>query len=104
VRIAVKVHRAAEAAFIAWRQRNSQPPGGDPALAQFHEAEMFRQLIVAGGVPAGAEKDESVHPPIYGWRYSNDTWVRFIHRDEIGRFGGRVRKVIIIEIVTSPSA
>ena len=101
MRVVVKVHRTAETDYRAWQARLRQPPTGNAGIARLHAEELFRRLIDSQGEPPNSEKDESQNPPIYVWRYANDTWIRFIHRDETGRFGSRVRKVVILGIATS---
>ena len=102
MRVVVKVHRTAETDYRAWQARLSLPPTGNAGVARLHAGEMVRQLIETHGVPPNSEKDESKNPAIYVWRYSNDTWVRFTHRDEVGRFGSRFRKVVILGIAALP--
>jgi hypothetical protein len=71
--------------------------------ARFHEAELVRVLVESEGMPAGATKDSSVEPPVWLWKYSASTWVRYILRDEsTGFLGPKRRRVIILAIGPPP--
>ena len=105
MRVVVKVHRSAEPDYRAWRQRNSRPPSGSPEMAQLLEDELCGHLERAQGRPEGAKVNADADPPYWVWRFSSDTWVRYILKDRTEwPLGGRVRKVVILAIRNAPLA
>lgn len=105
MRVVVKFHRSAEPDYRAWRQRNSRPPVGSPAMAQLLEDELRGHLERIQGMPDGAAANAEADPPYWIWRFSSDTWVRYILKDRTEwPLGGWVRKVVILAIRNVPLA
>lgn len=103
--VVVKFHDSARADYEAWVARLSQPPTGNPGLAAIHVDEMIRQFREHDGRPPDAEFCPDLDPPSWQWRYSADTWVRFLTRvTRAGVWGGPSVEVIVTRVTNRPSA
>lgn len=103
MRVVVKFHDTARASYLEWQARLSQPPTGNPGIARVHAEELIHQLQVHGGVPPGAEFRPELDPPAWVWRYSSDTWVRFVLRERRLRlWGGTILEVRVTGVMNQP--
>ncbi len=104
MRIEVKVYREAEAEYRAWRERNAQPPTGNPEVARILETELLGELERRLGVPAGAELQAGVRPATYLWRFNSNTWVKYTVHVTRGRLFGSTMKIVILSLSDRPPA
>jgi hypothetical protein len=96
--VTVKIHEYARPEYEAWMARHSQPPGS-PDMAKLLRDELFAELVRTEGEPDGARRIGGGDFSHYQWRYSADTWVRFvIHKIPRSVFRKSGRKVVITSI------
>jgi len=101
MRVVVKFHESARADYEAWQAHLSQPPTGNPGIASLHAEELTRELQRTGGAPAGALFRVDLDPPSWVWRFTAETWVRFVRRERrLGLWGGVVVEVIVTAVLT----
>ncbi len=100
--VTVKIHDYARAEYEVWMARHSQPPTGSPDMAKLLRDELFAELVRTNGEPAGVKRIERGEQSHFHWRFSTDTWVRFvIHEIPRSFFRKAGRKVIITSISES---
>lgn len=98
----VKIHDAAMEEYEAWIARHSQPPTGSREMAKLLEAELFAELVRTKGEPAEVKRVECGELSHFHWRFSADTWVRFVlHEIPRSMFRKAGRKVVIISFSDS---
>jgi hypothetical protein len=103
VRVVVKFHESARADYDAWQARLAASPTGNPAVARVHAEELVRHLVQTNGLPPGATFHPELDPPCWVWRYSADTWVRFVHKGRrTGAWGGVVLEVVVTGVSSLP--
>ena len=67
--------------------------------------ELIRELERTGGAPAGAVFRAELDPPSWAWRFTAETWVRFVRRERrLGLWGGVVVEVIVTAVVIQRGA
>jgi len=100
--VVVKIHEAAMAEYEAWMAWHSQPPTGSRELAKLLKDELFAELVRTEGKPVGVKWVELGPLSHYKWRFSADTWVRFVLHDQPRRLlRPASRKVVITSISDS---
>lgn len=105
MRVIVKFHESARDDYNAWVERLRTAATGNVEVARIHAEELIGQLKVSGGAPAGAVFRAELAPPSWVWRFSADTWVRYIVRDiRVGMFGALTVEVIVLAVATRPPA
>lgn len=102
MKVIVKVHEQARADYEAWMARHSRPPTGSAELAKLLRDELLAELERTEGRPTGALWVEMGSQSHYQWRFSADTWVRFVLSDQPPKWlRPAVRKVVITAIADS---
>lgn len=97
--VVVKIHEAAMAEYEAWMARHSQPPTGSEEMAKLLYDELVAELVRTHGEPNGVERVAMGELSHFLWRYSSDTFVRFVLHKVPGTFFRKPgRKVVITSI------
>ena len=105
MRVVVKFHKTARDAYQAWQARLSEPPTGNAGVALIHAEEMIRRLEETDGVPSGAKFHPEFNPPCWVWRFSTDTWIRFVHKSRRTGgwgWGGITLEVVVTDVLNQP--
>lgn len=72
MKITVRIHALVAGRLAAWR-RSLSP--------NVYLAELKRRLAVSGGLPAGAETDDTTDPPTVWCELTGGTWVQYTVTD-----------------------
>jgi hypothetical protein len=103
MRVVVKFHHSARADYLAWQTRLRDSRSGNAEVARIHAEELIRELEQHNGMPPGAKFRADVDPPSWIWRFSADTWVRYVLRDRrSGLWGSSVREIIVTAVANQP--
>jgi hypothetical protein len=98
--VTVKIHDYARTEYEAWMARHSQPPTGSPEMAKLLYDELVAELVRTHGEPKGVERVAMGELSHFLWRYSSDTFVRFVLHKVPGSF---FRKAVLKVVITSIS-
>lgn len=105
MRVIVKFHESARDDYDAWVARLRSAPTGNAEVARIHAEELVKQLRATDGMPAGAVFRDDLDPASWVWRFSADTWVRYVLKDiRVGMFGGLTVEVVVTAVATRPPA
>jgi hypothetical protein len=105
MRVVVQVHGLGHSSFEAWWQHVARSPTGGPAMADLLSREIRGELERTHGQPAGAVENPQTTPSIWSWRFSGDTIVHYVMRQEGSRWlGGVTLRIMIIDVEFNPSA
>jgi len=103
--VIVRFHESARDDYDGWVERLRSAPTGNAEVARIHAEQLIEQLKATGGAPAGAVYRNELTPPSWVWRFSADTWVRYVVREmRVGMFGGLTAEVVILAVATRPIA
>jgi hypothetical protein len=101
MKIVIKFHEEMRGELQRWYRSLADDPAERRRIGDSYIEELKRRLIEFEGTPHEAFIEESVSPPRFWWKFTNDLWVHYcVQKMGIGFFGrllgGAVCKVTIL--------